>query len=552
MPIDLPPLDLPAPQHLAASLSAREAAALDAIFLVVPSDRTPAAFTRVPDAERWRGLHQRQPARAGAVRHTTLGNAQQTTCVLGYLGPEATAFDRLALSGRMVKCAIDRGLTRVAIATQGLEPVEAEMLEALLAALYAQTFELASFRSRPRAAPRALRQVLVAGARAPDFPRTLATARAGNLARWLTSLPPNFLTARDYRRLITQLARTYGLKLTWLDERALAREKAGAFLAVAAANAQRDAGIAHLSYVPARSGRQAASRARHRADEKGPPPDLALVGKGILFDTGGTNLKPHKSMLDMHTDMAGSAVALATLAALAELRVPFSADAWLAITENQTGPAAYKPQDIVTAANGVTIQVIHTDAEGRMALADTLALASRTRPRCMIDYATLTGACVYALTERISGVFTNRPALVPQLIEAGAQSGERVWNFPFESDFDAELESKVADVVQCAVDGKGDHILAARFLNRFVDSRIAWVHMDLSSATRNGGLGHVTTDVTGFGVRLTLDLLLRERLLEHLPAMPAAPARSTPARRAARPARQPVPPRRAPSARSSR
>ena len=233
----------------------------------------------------------------------------------------------------------------------------------------------------------------------------------------------------------------------------------------------------------------------------------ALIGKGILFDTGGTNLKPHRAMLEMHTDMAGSAVALA------ELKAPFGADAWLAIAENRIGPRAYVPQDVVRAANGVTIQVIHTDAEGRMVLADTLALAARTRPRLMIDFATLTGACVYALTERMSGVFTNQPQLTASLLAAGRTSGERVWSFPFDADYDSDLESKVADIMQCAPDGKGDHILATRFLSRFVPERQPWVHLDLSAAMRPGGLGHINTDVTGFGVRYVLELLLEHGVL---------------------------------------
>jgi len=147
-----------------------------------------------------------------------------------------------------------------------------------------------------------------------------------------------------------------------------------------------------------------------------------------------------------------------------------------------------------------------------MVLADTLALAGRSRPRFMIDFATLTGACVYALTERMSGVFTNREALVPRLIEAGRVSGERVWNFPFAEDYDADIESKVADVVQCAVEGKGDHIHATRFLSRFVPQETPWAHVDLASATRAGGLAHVATEVTGFGVRFALELLLRQDL----------------------------------------
>jgi leucyl aminopeptidase len=202
------------------------------------------------------------------------------------------------------------------------------------------------------------------------------------------------------------------------------------------------------------------------------------------------------------------------LIALSELRIPIAADAWLAITENNIGPSAYRPQEVVRACNGTTIQVIHTDAEGRMVLADTLALAARTRPRLTIDFATLTGACVYALTERYSGVFTNRPELAARLQSAGADSGERVWNFPLDEDFDSDLESTVADIVQCAVEGKGDHILAARFLKRFIGDRNPWVHVDLSSATRRGGLAHVGTEITGFGVRLTLELLLAQKLYD--------------------------------------
>jgi leucyl aminopeptidase len=234
---------------------------------------------------------------------------------------------------------------------------------------------------------------------------------------------------------------------------------------------------------------------------------LSLVGKGICFDTGGTNLKPHKSMLDMHTDMEGSAVAVGSLYALHALGSPLTVDCWLAITENRIGPTAYKPQDVVRALNGTTIQVIHTDAEGRMVLADTLALAARAKPRAIIDYATLTGACVYALTERYSGAFTNRPQTRERIEAAGVDSGERVWCFPMDEDFDSDLESAVADVLQCTTEGKGDHILAARFLGRFVPSDIPWLHVDLSAGSRAGGLAHVPTDITGFGVRFTLALL---------------------------------------------
>jgi leucyl aminopeptidase len=481
---------------------ARGAAALDALLAIVPHPATSAAFRHLPDSARWRELNARGTARAGTVRTTVLGNPRHTLAVLGYLPSGASAFERLTLAGRMVREAAARAPQALGLAAAGTPAAAGAALEALLAAALVQAFALPSWRAAAHG-ERRIERVVLLGDAPLDKRYAAASARGTNLARWLTALPPNVLDARGYRRAITQLARSHGLALRWLDERALRRAGAGAFLAVAAGNAERGAGIAHLRYRPAR---------RRRAAR----PDVALIGKGILFDTGGVNLKTHRSMLDMHTDMAGSAVALATLVALAQLRAPLSAEAWLAITENRIGPHAYRPQEVVRAANGVTIQVIHTDAEGRMVLADTLALAARTRPRLMIDFATLTGACVNALTERMSGVFANRPALAAQLVAAGRASGERVWDFPSEADYDAELESRVADIVQCTSDGKGDHILATRFLARFVPADIPWAHVDLSSATRSGGLAHVSTDVTGFGVRFALELLLRGDLLHSL------------------------------------
>jgi leucyl aminopeptidase len=215
----------------------------------------------------------------------------------------------------------------------------------------------------------------------------------------------------------------------------------------------------------------------------------------------------------MHEDMQGSAVALGSLLALDALDAPYDIDCWLAITENNIGPRAYRPQEVVTAANGTTIQVVHSDAEGRMALADTLALAARDKPDVIVDFATLTGACVTALTERFSGVFTNRPEWHVVLEKAGRDSGERVWPFPMDEDFDGEIESAIADILQCTPDSKGDHILAARFLSKFVPNEIPWVHIDLASSNRTGGLAHVPTDFTGFGVRYTTHLLLDSGLL---------------------------------------
>jgi leucyl aminopeptidase len=372
------------------------------------------------------------------------------------------------------------------------EADETAAAESLLAAAGAAAFALPAFKSER--APKRLASVRLFGAHGPvDLEAARAQTLGNNVARWFTALPPNVLTMAAYRKSIVEIAKARGIAARYFGERELRKLKAGAFLAVASGNATRDAGILHLRYRPAR----------------GSAPGLALVGKGIIFDTGGTNLKPFLGMLDMHMDMQGSAVALGTLLALAELRVPFGVDAWLAITENRLGADAYKPQDLVTALNGTTIQVIHTDAEGRMVLADTLALAARDKPAVIIDYATLTGSCEVALTQRYSGVFANRSAANELLRRAGVESGERVWPFPMDDDYDELLKSDVADIKQCSTESSGDHILGARFLSRFVPKTIPWVHVDLSAGQHKGGLAHVPTEITGFGVRLTVELLTR-------------------------------------------
>ena len=169
---------------------------------------------------------------------------------------------------------------------------------------------------------------------------------------------------------------------------------------------------------------------------------------------------------------------------------------------------------MVTAADGSTIEVVHTDAEGRMILADTLALAASEKPALIMDFATLTGACIYALGTAYSGVFTSKKGWRAGLIQAGEDCGKRVWPFPLDQDFDALLASEVADIKQCSRESGVDHILAARFLQRFVKRDTPWIHMDLSSSNRKGGLAHIPTDTTGFGVRYAVHLLMNGYLDE--------------------------------------
>src|ERR1700690_993440 len=479
-------------RQIGAHITARTLARYGSALLFLPLAPSQTDWNALPHGALLRTLYERKVRKAGDTFHLRVGPEAQTLLVVACVASEASTFERLQAAGKLARSALDGDPPSLLVWQQGCaqEPAEATF-NTIVAALEAAAFRFATFKSKPKARTPLTRIDLARREKLPGLDVTLAGAAGNNLARWLTALPPNVLDAGIYRRLLKQFAQRLRVSFKYYGETQLKRLGAGAFLAVARGNGRRDAGIACLSYRP----RGAAA------------PAVSLVGKGICFDTGGTNLKAHKSMLEMHTDMEGSAVALGSLYALHALPSPLAVDCWLAITENRIGPLAYKPQDVVRAANGTTIQVIHTDAEGRMVLADALSLAAAKKPRAIIDYATLTGACVYALTERYSGAFTNRPETRGLIESAGVSSGERVWCFPMDSDYDSELESNVADVMQCAVDGKGDHILAARFLNRFVPNDIAWLHLDLAAGTRHGGLGHITTEITGFGVRYTLELL---------------------------------------------
>jgi leucyl aminopeptidase len=496
MPIRLPFENLIVPvRQISARISPSTLARHAAAIVFLPLKPSADDWAALPHgAAALRALYARKIRKEGDCCQLRVGAGAETLLIATCPAARATTFERLQSAGKLARSALESEPETLLIWERNcdLEAV-GPALHATLAALQAAAFRFATFKSKPKPRTRLARIDLALGRKLSGLDATLASSAGNNLARWLTALPPNTLTAAAYRRLLQELARRSRLSYRFYGEPELKRLGAGAFLAVSQGNGTRDAGIVRLAYRP----RGATS------------PAVSLVGKGICFDTGGTNLKAHKGMLDMHTDMEGSAVAVGSLYALQAMGSPTAVDCWLAITENRIGPLAYKPQDVVRAQNGTTIQVIHTDAEGRMVLADTLCLAARAKPGAIIDYATLTGACVYALTERYSGAFTNRPEGREAIEAAGAASGERVWCFPMDKDFDSDLESTVADVLQCSIDSKGDHILAARFLSRFVPKSIPWLHLDLSAGTRHGGLAHIATEITGFGVRYTLELLRR-------------------------------------------
>jgi leucyl aminopeptidase len=393
-----------------------------------------------------------------------LGNKKQTLVAGATVAADATAFEQLTLARKLVASLTAEKAGTLGIAVVGFgDDAAATLVRNTVSAALAAAFPLPTFKSDPPSEK--IRSIRVVGlSEKLDLDRVHAEAHGNNMARWLTAMPPNKLNAAGYSELLSTLAKDRGWQYKRYSVKELEKMGAGAFLAVAQGNDDDSASIVRLRYRPGSASAKA---------------DLSL-----------------------------------TLIAISELELPLAVDAWLAITENRTGPTAYKSQDLVVAANGKTIQTIHTDAEGRMALADTLVFASREEPGLIVDYATLTGSCVNAITKRYSGVFTNRPDWHPRLKRTGQHCGERVWPFPIGKEFLEELKSDVADLQQCSVKGTGDHILAGSFLAEFVEDDVPWVHMDLSSSNHKGGLGHVPTEVTGFGVRYTVSLILDEKILE--------------------------------------
>lgn len=473
--------------------------AIDQLLLILPTQTPSTLWRKLPQGSKLQPLLKKRPAGEVPALQARLSNQRQTLVVAAKIAAGSDAFERLTMARKLVAAATGEKAGTLGILVMGFDTKQQHALcHATVAAALAAGFKLPEFKSK--SSPSKIRSIRVLGLdKKINLSRTIAEAKGNNLARWLTTLPPNKLDAVNYAGMLKELAKDNGWQYKHYATKDLEKLGAGAFLAVSQGNDNDSAAIVRIRYRPLKS---TAS------------PTLSLVGKGIIFDTGGTNLKPFASMLNMHGDMQGSAVAVGTLLAISELKLPLPVDCWLAITENRTGPNAYKSQDVITAANGKTIQTIHTDAEGRMVLADTLTFASREKPKLMIDYATLTGAVISAITTRYSGVFTNRADWHPRLKRTGRQCGERVWPFPIGKEFLEDLKSDTADIQQCAAKSPGDHIHAGSFLAEFVEHDTPWVHIDLAASNHNGGLAHIPTEVTGFGVRYTMSLILDDHILQ--------------------------------------
>jgi len=473
-----------------ALLTTLDAKRISHLLLVLPKTKDLAVLPGLPFAEVLNAALKRRQKKVDELAKSPLAAdlPNGALAVWTMLDPGESRFEQQTVVRKALQLLLAEKPREIAIAVFGDGSARRRAAELAVYGAWVNGTALPERKKKRESVP--LERIRLHGHRAADGLAFMRAQALGNtLCRELTVLPPNELTPGAYRRRIATLARKHGWGREEYDLKRLRRMGAGAFVAVAQGSAEEDAAIVRLSY---RHGKAKTS--------------LALVGKGICFDTGGHNLKSARYMQGMHEDMNGSAVAMCILLAASELKLPLNLDCWLAIAQNHLSPRAYKQNEVITALNGTTIEIVHTDAEGRMVLADTLTLAARAKPDAMIDFATLTGSMHVALGDRYSGVFATNDDLARRALAAGVSSGERVWRFPMDEDYDAALESGIADVKQCTMEGEADHIHGARLLKRFTDER-PWIHMDLSGSSCKGGLGAVATDVTGFGVAWGIHLL---------------------------------------------
>ncbi|OZA44838.1 MAG: peptidase M17 [Hydrogenophilales bacterium 17-61-76] len=382
-----------------------------------------------------------------------------TLAVYAMLKTEASTFEAHELVRKALALLLAEHPKALTLAVFGDDQFKARAADA---AVYSALVNAVRLPSRKSKSDAVLKAVQLFGHQSADgFARVQALAEGNSLTRSLTVQGPDELTPGVYRKRIKALAKQYGWTVEEYSFDKLKKMGAGAFCAVAQGSPAQDAAIVRISY---KGPKGKGSGVRGQGSGK----TVAFVGKGICFDTGGHNLKPAKYMQGMHEDMNGSAVVLGILAAASKLKLPVALDGWVALAENHISAEAYRQNEVVKALNGTTIEIVHTDAEGRMVLADTLTLAARAKPQLIADFATLTGAMHYALGSRMSGVFASSSVLAHQ--------------------------------------GEADHILATRFLSRFVGDT-PWLHMDLSAHSCKGGLGAVMSDANGFGVAWGMALL---------------------------------------------
>ncbi|UQN16028.1 leucyl aminopeptidase [Gulosibacter sp. ACHW.36C] len=375
-----------------------------------------------------------------------------------------------------------------------VEPTDAE-LEALLTGHVLGGYRYDRFKSTSEEVTDS-QQVNATGATESIERRVTSITDAVVLTRDLVNTPPSALVPEDFADAVVDVFDDDSVSVEVWDEQRLIDEGCGGVLGVGAGsvNAPR---IVHLEYEPENA-------VAH----------VALVGKGITFDSGGLSIKPAASMVGMKFDMGGAASVVGTIRAAASLGLPVHVSGWCMLAENMPSGSAIKPDDVLTTHSGVTVEVTNTDAEGRLVLSDGLSLASEQQPDLIVDIATLTGAQVVALGDRTTGLLGNEEDWRDRALAASKTVGEPLWAMPIPEEFDEKLESNIADIVNSKPgDRSGGMLFAGAFLQRFIGiddegNDIPWLHFDIAGpAETKAPYGYVAKGATGVPVRTLVELL---------------------------------------------
>ncbi|WP_236630138.1 leucyl aminopeptidase [Corynebacterium atypicum] len=330
-----------------------------------------------------------------------------------------------------------------------------------------------------------------------EFVAAQITAEAVIFARDLVNTPANFCYPAAYADYLAHTAEQLGVKAQVFDAKELAKRGFGGVLAVGQGS-HREPRVVHLKWKPKKAKKLTA-------------PKLALVGKGITFDTGGISLKPARSMEDMISDMGGSAAAAAAVFAAARLDLQLEVTSTLAIAENMPSGHATRPGDVITHYGGTTSEIINTDAEGRLVLADAIAFAAETEPDYLVETSTLTGAQIVALGTRTAGVMGS-PEFSAQVAAIGREVGENAWAMPLLEEHDEAARSPIADLRNASNSRDGGMLFAATYLSRFVPDSLPWAHVDIVGPSFNTGSAHGYTPKRATGTPVRTFIALMQKL----------------------------------------
>jgi len=369
-----------------------------------------------------------------------------------------------------------------------------EVAAALVEATVLADYRFDAFRSAPEPDGRQLDEVVVSAHHdvGGAVARAEVVAAAANRARDLQNTPPNALDPQALGAAARELAAGLeGVEAEVEGREGLEARGMGLFAAVAAGS-HREPALITLRYDPPGGAAEGT-------------PVLGLVGKAVTFDTGGISIKPANKMSEMKFDMSGGAAVLGAVEAIARLGLPLRVVAVVGATENMPGGSAMRPGDVVRAMDGTTVEVLNTDAEGRLVLADCLLHARELGAERLVDLATLTGAIVTALGSTHCGLMASDDAWAAAVEDAGRRSGEPAWRLPLHPDYDELLKSQTADLVNVNEARKAGSIVAAQFLRRFCGD-VPWAHLDIAGTAYETGRAYTPKGGTGFGVRLVVEL----------------------------------------------